>query len=109
MSALDYVTYIIKNVSFSTSKISSSYEKSFRAFFLTKMVCLELIYFNNDLDLDNLKKLKNQAEEALKLIKECKLEDDWIKNLLMLILKNLLKPKNCTSKVMHCYACISAS
>lgn len=80
ISALDQVTYIIENISFSKSKKSLSYEKSFRAFFITKLICLELTYFQNN-DLNHFKKLKERAEEALKFVKDCKLEDAWTKNL----------------------------
>jgi len=79
-SALDQVTYIIENISFSKSKKSLSYEKSFRAFFITKLICLELTYFQNN-DLNHFKYLKELAEEALKFVKDCKLKDVWIENL----------------------------
>lgn len=80
ISALDQVTYIIENISFSKSKKSSSYEKSFRAFFITKLLCLELTYFQNN-DLNYLKDLEKLVEEALKYIKDCKLEDAWTEKL----------------------------
>ena len=80
ISAIDQVAYIIENFSYSISRKSSSYEKSFRSYFITKLICLELTYFKNN-DLNYLIYLKKLAEEALKLIKECKMEDAWIENL----------------------------
>jgi len=76
-SSIDQLSYIIENVTYSSNKKSMLYEKDFRAFFLTKLISLKLFYnINNDL-----KNLKKYAEEALKLVKERKIKDNWTINL----------------------------
>jgi len=76
-SSIDQLSYIIENVTYSSNKKSRLYEKNFRAFFLTKLISLKLFYIKNN----DLKNLKKYAEEALKLVKERKIKDNWTINL----------------------------
>ena len=74
---IDHLNNTIENFKYSQSKTSKMYEKSFRAYHLTRLSYLDLRYFSNC----DLKTLEEYMNEAQSLVEECNLNDDWIKYL----------------------------